>query len=160
MSLRAISLWQPWASLVAIEAKRNETRPRPWNFDGEVAIHAAKLCWRDAVPEYAVPALTHLWANRARFDGYHANIFDLYLSLPFGKVVCVVDKRGCVATGDDNGDDRSLTRQEIELGDYSPGRFYYPLRNCRRLREPVTCTGAQGIFLLPPEVEAAVRGQL
>src|SRR5690242_8554312 len=60
-TIKAISLWQPWASLMAIEAKRNETRGKPWKYQGDVAIHAAKLYWRENVPEYAITALTWLW---------------------------------------------------------------------------------------------------
>jgi len=51
---RAISLTQPWATLMAIDKKRVETRNWRVNFRGWVAIHAAKafpmecraLCYR------------------------------------------------------------------------------------------------------------------
>src|SRR5262249_6870381 len=41
-TMKAISLWQPWASLMAVSAKKIE--PRHWQTDyrGLVAIHAAK----------------------------------------------------------------------------------------------------------------------
>lgn len=40
--MKAISLWQPWATLVAIDAKRFETRSWKTNYRGLLAIHAAK----------------------------------------------------------------------------------------------------------------------
>ena len=43
--MKAISLWQPWASLIACEAKRIETRSwkPPQSLIGErIAIHAAQ----------------------------------------------------------------------------------------------------------------------
>lgn len=40
--MNAISLWQPWASLVAAGIKRIETRSWGTNFRGPIAIHAAK----------------------------------------------------------------------------------------------------------------------
>jgi hypothetical protein len=160
---KSISLWQPWASLVACGAKVNETRPRPWAYKGDVAICSAKPCWKNDVPDYAIPALQWLWKFKDQFPGYYSNVHDLYMSLPFGAVLCVVEKTGCASTNDDNGyEHRSacLTSQELALGDYSADRFYYPTRNCRRLKTPVPVIGRQGFFNLPPDVEAAVRKQL
>lgn len=154
--MKALSLTQPWASLMAIGAKINETRGWPCAYNGDIAICSTKEYWRNTVPDYACDALIRLWSQAHDFPGYHGNVKDLYDSLPFGKVVCVVEKCGCVSTNDDNGDDRSLTSKELELGDYSPGRFYYPTRNLRRLKEPVLVKGMQGLFNLPPEVEALV----
>jgi activating signal cointegrator 1 len=39
---KAISLWQPYATLIAIEAKHCETRSWGANYRGLVVIHAAK----------------------------------------------------------------------------------------------------------------------
>lgn len=41
--MKTISLWQPWASLVAIKAKRIETRSWYTSYRGPLAIHAAKV---------------------------------------------------------------------------------------------------------------------
>jgi activating signal cointegrator 1 len=40
--IRMLSLWQPWASLVATGIKQVETRHWPTNYRGLIAIHAAK----------------------------------------------------------------------------------------------------------------------
>lgn len=40
--MRAISLWQPWASLVVLGAKKIETRHWSTNYRGPLLIHAAK----------------------------------------------------------------------------------------------------------------------
>jgi hypothetical protein len=40
--MKAISLWQPWATLVAIGAKTIETRGWSTSYRGPIAIHAAK----------------------------------------------------------------------------------------------------------------------
>lgn len=137
---------------MAIGVKRNETRGWPWAYVGDVAIHAARLRWADRVPEYALPALQVLWAHRHRIGGDFKDIKELYDALPFGAVVCVVRKTGCLSTHDDNGDDRSLTPDELACGDYSPGRWYFPTTNLRRLTVPVLATGRQGPFDLPPAV--------
>jgi hypothetical protein len=41
-TIKAISLWQPWASLMALGLKRHETRHWPTAYRGPIAIHAAK----------------------------------------------------------------------------------------------------------------------
>jgi hypothetical protein len=40
--VKAISLWQPWASFIASGAKRIETRSWATSYRGPIAIHAAK----------------------------------------------------------------------------------------------------------------------
>ena len=44
--MKAISLWQPWASLVAYGIKDRENRSWPTNYRGPLLIHAAKR-WDD-----------------------------------------------------------------------------------------------------------------
>lgn len=158
--MKAISLTQPWATLMAIGAKLNETRGWACAYSGDIAICSTKEIWRNDVPEYAVKALERLWMFKHKFPGYNANIRDLYFSLPFGKVVCVVEKYGCISTNNDNGDDRSLTELELDLGNYEPNRFYYPTRNLRPMKNPISVIGRQGLFNLPPAVEAEVLRQL
>lgn len=163
--MKAIVLYQPYATLMAIGVKKNETRPRPWAHVGDVAICAAKLKWTTEVPEWAIPALEELWAHRRLVDPLYLkmpgkSIQTVYNELPFGKVVCVVEKTGCVSTNDDNGDDRSLTPVELKVGNYEPNRFYYSTKNVRRLTTPVRVIGSQGVFELPATVESLVRRQL
>ena len=40
--IKAISLWQPWASLIALGGKKIETRSWPTKYRGPLAIHASK----------------------------------------------------------------------------------------------------------------------
>ncbi len=40
--MKAISIWQPWASLIAIGAKQIETRSWATGYRGLLVIHAAK----------------------------------------------------------------------------------------------------------------------
>jgi hypothetical protein len=72
--MKAITLWQPWASLVAIGVKTIETRawPAPRSLIGQrIAIHAAARL----VPAFAPIALElgeyEAWSIRARSDGHH-----------------------------------------------------------------------------------------
>jgi len=42
--MKALSLWQPWASAIALGSKRIETRGWATSYRGPLAIHAAKRC--------------------------------------------------------------------------------------------------------------------
>lgn len=158
--MKALVLYQPWATLMAIGVKRNETRGRPWEYDGDVAICAARQKLGDDVPDSYMPGLQRLWDHRDLVGVYASNIRDLYCALPFGAVVCVVHKIGCRSTNDSNANDPSLTAMELDCGDYSSNRFYYPTGNCRRLVTPVPVVGRQFVFDLPPDVEAKVLATL
>lgn len=40
--MKAITVWQPWATLLATGQKHNETRSWKTSYRGEILIHAAK----------------------------------------------------------------------------------------------------------------------
>lgn len=50
--MKLISLWEPWASLMAIGAKKIETRSWATSYRGWLAIHAAKR-WTAAERDFA-----------------------------------------------------------------------------------------------------------
>lgn len=136
---RAITLTEPWATLMAIGAKRNETRSKPTRFRGWLAIHAAKgwpaSCRDLSATEPFLSALT-------RLSGYHA------LSTTLGHVIAVAHVVDCHPTekvhlGASGG--FPLTEHESAFGDYGPGRFYYVTDHVRRLRKPLPARGFQSI---------------
>ena len=49
--MKALSLWQPWASLIAAGVKKVETRHWPTAYRGPIAIHAAKRLESDCGEE-------------------------------------------------------------------------------------------------------------
>ena len=151
--MKAISLWEPWGSLMAVEAKRNETRGRKTNIRGDVVICAARL--KSIPPERAAK---WLWSYRSKFPGYHANIRDLFYALKFGHALCVVELYDCIETSNFGPNLlRNITLMESELGDYTPGRYAWLTRNCRRFAKPFPVRGRQGWFDIPDEqVRAAL----
>ncbi len=75
--MKAITLWQPWATLVAIGAKRFETRSWSTHYRGPLAIHAAKTS-RDIKRYRGRPKIEEALARAGcSFD-----------TLPRGVVVC------------------------------------------------------------------------
>ena len=79
--LKAITLYEPWASLMAIGAKRNETRGCRTSHRGDIAIHAAKT--DHGTPESLVPAIIKAFRDRnlkpdERTLGCIVAVVDLY----------------------------------------------------------------------------------
>jgi len=160
--VKALVLHQPWASLMAAGLKRNETRSRPWRYDGDFAVCASATRWRTSVPDGAAKALLTLWEHRQLFDGWESakDVRELYGLLPFGAVVCVVRKVGCFPTESVALAHLRNGSRELNLGDYSPGRWYYPTTDLRKLARPVGVRGRQFVFDLDPGTAGAVRRQL
>ena len=153
--MKAISLWQPFASFMAMHLKWNETRSRLTHYRGELAICSAK---RGYLPgefgqdvDWFVSRAGDIWLAENKLKPRN----EQALFFPRGYVVAVVDLVDCKPTSDIEVGDL-----ERMLGDYSPGRFAWITRDCRPLKNPVPVVGHQGFFNLPPDVEAKVREQI
>ena len=150
MPLRALTLHQPWASLMALGHKTTETRswPAPKTLVGSrIAIHAAKRRsrrdeWNDRVAEAVADIDLPLGAivATARVDGCARVLSDGFakLSEPAdpGKV-WVVDRFG--------QEYMDAYRMDSDpYGDYSEGRWVWLLSRVRRVEPPVEATGRRG----------------
>lgn len=128
--MRAISLWQPWASAVALGVKRVETRHWSTNYTGTLAIHAAKR-WTRAEREFA--EIEHTLGR-------------LPSRLPLGALVATCTLMGCRRTEDVSHQLGSIERM---YGNYDSGRFAWFLTDIQALDEPIPWKGAQGFFNVP-----------
>jgi len=143
--MKALTLTQPWASLIALGYKRVETRSwRTHRAVGkELAIHAAK--------GFPVGAREFAEAERSlgRLPG----------RLPLSAMVAVVRLVDCRRVEDVAP---TVTGLERHLGDYTYGcgRWAWLLGGVIALREPVFCRGALGLWRLPEDVESAVRARV
>ncbi len=131
--MKGITLWQPWATAIALGAKRIETRSWSTRYRGPIAIHAAR---RPPEPLYDVIA----WDGLRRLGWNDARD-------PRGAIVAVADLVDVLPT-------QHLHPEELEraLGDFSAGRFGWVLDNVRPLREPLPYQGAQGLWEIPTAV--------
>lgn len=155
--MKAITLTQPWATLVAIGAKRIETRSWPTSYRGQLAIHAAKtfpgsakdlctsrvFCRALGWPE-APTRLTQEWLddNAARIK-----------ALPLGCVLATGMLVNCMETNLIRKYVHPFTEQEEAFGDYSQGRFGFLLENVVQVISPVAVKGALGLWEWTPEDE-------
>lgn len=135
----AWSLTQPWATLMAIGAKGNETRGARGmpNFTGWVAIHASK----------GFPLGCRALTDREPFKTALQTPGTTTLEeLPLG-VVLAVARVVAVRRTEDVRD--HISTQELAFGDYSDGRRAFITKDLRRLKQPFAARGMLGLWKLP-----------
>lgn len=136
-TVEVLPLWQPWCSLVAIGAKRIETRhwPAPASLVGQrIGIHAAK--------------------TRAHLPIAHTEPFARHLlaagELPLGAVVATAVIDRCTQITERGA--RELAARlpdEHDFGLYTPGRFAWVMRDILPVSPPIPFRGSQGFFDVP-----------
>ena len=133
--MKALTLTQPWASLVILGGKRWETRGWSTAYRGPLAIHAAKGWTRDDI-EFAVDLQVRgilpvdpespAWALQP---------------MPRGAVLGTVELLSV-----HRSEQMHPSPLEAELGDYSPGRWVWVLANPMPFPEPIPARGALGLW--------------
>lgn len=124
--MKAITIWQPWASLIMAGIKHIETRPRNTCIRGRIVIHAgANGHWlQSPTPEI----------RRYTRGGE-----------PLGCILGTVDLIDCIPLEDMPEKYPHLyTPREIDLGDWSPGRYGLILRDPIVYPNPIPAKGKQG----------------
>lgn len=153
--MRALTLTQPWASLVAIGAKRFETRGWPTPVRGPIAIHAGK----NLAPVGGKRGL-RAECQREPFRGILAHAGLGATNLPLGQIIAAANIVDCVPTERALEGIRTSTRiggirpapYEAFFGDYDEGRYAFILEDTRVLEKPITIRGHQQFWRLPDEV--------
>lgn len=142
MSMPAITLWQPYASLIACGAKRYETRhwrPPAHVIGKRVAIHAAAR--RPTGAE--VEGLFDDVAEALGFCHWQQRI-------PYGAIVCTATLADCFRVTDRGRDQVCLAGirwiQDDGFGDYEIGRYCWEMRDVQQL-PPIPAKGAQGFWV-------------
>ena len=137
--MKAISLWQPWASAIANGVKTIETRHWRTDYLGPIAIHAAQK--RSGEMAAIFDGLMH--DHMEILKAFVAAKESVYRHLPFGAIVATARIQ---AVGDIEFFANSVSPVEKALGNYSPGRFGWLLTDIKKLETPVPCIGHQGFF--------------
>ena len=146
LTIKILTLWEPWATFIAMGFKKWETRGWPTSYRGPLAIHAAKnvTAIKDGTPNRLLEE-TGLLAQRLAVP------FPEDYVWPLGKIVAVCRVADCLAT--ETAKPSSL---EAALGNYLPGRFAWVLEDVKRVK-PFAFTGMQGLKDLPRDVEARLE---
>jgi hypothetical protein len=142
--VKALTIHQPWASLIAHGYKHVETRSWPTTHRGPLAIHAGRRSFAEGY-DVVEPRLKH-----ARDDKAMEALFDLYRSsFPLGAIVAVANVTDCVQVEHDADMTIQLSAVEHALGDYTPRRYAWVLEDVRAIDPPLACRGAQGLWDVP-----------
>ena len=176
--MKALSLTQPWASLVAIGAKQIETRSWSTPYRGTMAIHAAKKFpmnakelvnsepfhsslskikpdqkgWR-ILPAGAIVAVCELTAvHRIPRSNQHFARFDFPTQHRLASYPVVLPP---LEWRDGFGHSH-----EFDFGDYTAGRYAWILTDVRALKEPIPCKGALSLWDVPSNVKSLIAEQL
>ena len=133
--MKALSLWQPYATACVTGAKRYETRSWATDYRGLLAIHAAKKPVKSVLrllPRRVVDLIVRVQPGR-----------DVS-RLPTGAVVGTVFVVDCHEITEKFI--ASLTPRERALGDFTIGRYAWELDNAHEYERPIPATGAQGLW--------------
>lgn len=149
--MKALSLWQPWAQLIAIGAKRVETRSwRPPASLGRLVICSAQRPMK-LEADVRDEDIRERIAYALRKGGH-----PIDAGLAYGKALCVVTVTTVCATETLT---RTITEDEQAFGDYRAGRFGWVLGDLRPFTLPFPVCGRQGIFDVSDYlVDEALRG--
>lgn len=120
--MKAISLWQPWASLVADGRKRFETRSWATAYRGPLLI-----CSTRDHPRW-------IWG------------VENPCLMPLGQALALVELTDCRRTEDVP---MAELAKEWALGDFTNGRFVWTLEMIHRFHFPFPVHGRQRLFNIP-----------
>jgi hypothetical protein len=148
--VKALSVWEPWASLLAYGVKAYETRS--WSppidcYRVPIAIHAGKSL---AGMEVLMRDANLLKVCDQRLGWGHPYAFGSVIAV--GMIAFVLDTDGPVG--------REVLATERLLGDWAPGRYAWRLTDVRLLRHPVPCVGRQKVWTLPAPVAQVIEAEL
>jgi len=161
--VRALTLWQPWASLLAAGAKRFETRSRVTHYRGPLLIHAAARKFSPTAPRDA-EILRHL--NRPAFVEAMTEVLghaDLE-RLPYGAIIASARLEDCQQLPEGlhyipSSFDRQLEREAL-FGDFTPGRYLWRVEIVRKLDVPVRAPGARMLWSPALDLIARVSAEI
>jgi len=135
--LKALSLTQPWATLVQRRAKLLETRSWYTSYRGPLVIHAAKAFPRDCQELLRIPAF------------YQGCGCVPASALPRGMGLCLCLLKACVKTTELHKlkvMNFTPSADELNFGDFSDGRYAWLLEWQYDFVEPIPMKGALGLW--------------
>lgn len=155
MKIKAITLWQPWASLWAVGAKKYETRSWKTDYRGPIAIHAAKMNFNQALRKmFSDKEARNLFFDKA-INCLRKGSRRKAVWLPYCSIIATAELVGCHriyghpgCTGwiDTPEGVYKPSNPETDFGDWIPGRYAWEITNIKILDTPIIAKGQQGLW--------------
>lgn len=140
---RALSLYEPWASLVTLGAKQYETRSWSTRYRGLVVIHASQN------REYLHQMFAHTFYEVFKEVGIlQPNQFVLGAAVGVAWLEDVLPVERLWS---------EIGSIEKSFGDYSEGRFAWKFARPMRFETPIPIRGAQGLWEWPSHLAALLE---
>jgi activating signal cointegrator 1 len=133
--MKAITLWQPWASLWLTTRKVHETRSWATKYRGELIVHAAKRQITDVEPELEEICLDE-------FGGHWR------MDLPRGAIIGIVQLKDCQSMLEA----RPIDHDDRICGVWSTDRVAWKRGQFLALARPLPFVGKQGLWNGPDQV--------
>lgn len=141
--MKALTICQPYAHLIASGAKRVENRTWPTKHRGLIAIHAGKSrTWLDT-------------GESETSEGRHSNYGIPVSRMVFGAVVAIANLVDCVLLDAGHIDyqrARDAKYPWLASHEHANGPWCWILEDVKPLARAVPWRGAQGLFDIPDEV--------
>lgn len=134
-TIDALTLWQPWAQLMAWNWKTIESRSWSTKYPKRIAIHSAKT-WNNIQKEF----LAEIWTS---IPTHPHGILNLE-NMVFGNILAIVELVNVAPTY--KGFEKNLAPLEAKLGDYRPGRYAWYTNLIYELPLPILAAGKQGLW--------------
>ena len=128
--MKALTIQQPWADLIASGIKRVENRSWPTSHRGLIAIHAGAS--QKAMKQ-----------NSGLVEGEPV----------YSAIIAVAEIVDCLPLLD--AVQRRLPGDPLEWvvsHEFTEGPYCWVLENVRRLEKPIPCTGALSLWTVPEEI--------
>ena len=138
--MKAITIKQPWATLIALGLKKFETRSWRTKYRGPLAIHAGKSVDKEACEE--------MWIKEVLAE--HG--ITSWKQLPIGVVLATTELKECYAVEMNFCNDAvclkegpTLNGLEVKFGYYDEGRYAWLLSDVQVI-EPVPAKGQLSLW--------------
>lgn len=162
--IKALTIWQPWASLLVTPlnpsakrpryAKKYETRSWSTDYRGPIAIHAATKPVSEGLRQIRDPAELKIIGEalgKILFPDQPAKWYEVILFL--SEYANTLPRRAIIATGRLKAVHRItpelIAKQppmELALGNWEPGNYAWEISERTLLPAPVTINGQQGLW--------------
>lgn len=162
--MKALTIWQPWASLIACGVKQYETRSWPTKYRGPIAIHTATKNISASVSVDRVGKIVVEMMNIHRCPPWEkmprgqiiatAELVNVW-HIVYNVKMDVEEAREYPIIGERMAEDKHETvsydyfvpsKKEAALGDWTPGRYAWKLANVKILQSPIPVKGKQGLW--------------
>ena len=169
--MKAITIYQPYASLIAEGHKVFTTRAFYNQYRGPIAIHAASDIDPDVFRPKLCPVSTMIELDKCGITPYNMKHLPLRAIIAIGELVDVWEIEQSATKGDvilrklknDNHQYHcqfrptettiTLDGKEAALGDWPKGCYAFELRNVKPLPVPIPAKGSMRLWDWEPEAE-------